>query len=323
MFYIDLDISITDLQEYLKNQDWLISKDERVISVEKPGEGNMNVVLRITTNIRSFILKQSRPYVQKYQQIDAPLERIEVEYQFYSAVQSNQIDAHIPNILAYDKMEFSLMMEDLGQCKDMTYLYRNRTIKDTHLDKLIHVLQVIHRSKPEGFPKNMELRKLNHQHIFVLPFMEDNGFQLDDIQNGLQELSLKYKKDTALKSIIETLGTKYLSEGSVLLHGDYYPGSWMTERDNVYVIDPEFSFLGFAEFDLGVMAAHLIIATSESSYLDLVLKKYQGVIDKKWVHQIAGIEIMRRLIGLAQLPLERTLQEKEYLLQMARKMILG
>jgi 5-methylthioribose kinase len=323
LFYIDLDISIADLQKYLENRGWLISNNEQVISIEKPGEGNMNVVLRITTNVRSFIVKQSRPYVQKYQQIEAPLERIEVEHQFYSAVQGYQIDTHIPKILAYDKMEFSLMMEDLGHCKDMTYIYGSRTIKDTHLDNLIHVLQVIHKSKPESFPKNMELRKLNHQHIFVLPFMEDNGFQLDDIQNGLQELSLKYKKDTALKSIIETLGTKYLSEGSILLHGDYYPGSWMTERDNVYVIDPEFSFLGFAEFDLGVMAAHLIIAASESSYLDLVLKKYQGAIDNKWVHQIAGIEIMRRLIGLAQLPLERTLQEKEYLLQMARKMILG
>ncbi|MCK5441849.1 MAG: phosphotransferase [Maribacter sp.] len=282
----------------------------------------MNVVLRITTNIRSFILKQSRPYVQKYQQIEAPLERIEVEYQFYSTVQGNQIDAHIPNILAYDKMEFSLMMEDLGQCKDMTYLYGNRTIKRTHLDRLIHVLQAIHKSKPEGFPKNMELRKLNHQHIFVLPFMEDNGFQLDDIQEGLQELSLTYKGDTVLKSVVETLGVKYLSEGSTLIHGDYYPGSWITEDDNIYIIDPEFSFLGFAEFDLGVMAAHLIMATSDSSYLDFVLKKYQGCIDKKWVHQIVGIEIMRRLIGLAQLPLERTLQEKEYLLQMARKMIL-
>ncbi len=323
MFYIDLDVSIADLQEYLKNQGWLVSKDERVISVEKPGEGNMNVVLRITTNIRSFILKQSRPYVQKYQQIEAPLERIEVEYQFYSTVQGNQIDVHIPKILAYDKMEFSLMMEDLGQCQDMTYLYRERTIKEIHLDRLIRVLQVIHKSKPEGFPTNIELRELNHQHIFVLPFMEDNGFQLDDIQEGLQQLSLKYKKDTALKSVVETLGTKYLSEGSILLHGDYYPGSWMTECDNVYVIDPEFSFLGFAEFDLGVMAAHLIMATSDSSYLDFVLKKYQGSMDKKWVHQIVGIEIMRRLIGLAQLPLERTLQEKEYLLQMARKMILG
>ena len=125
-----------------------------------------------------------------------------------------------------------------------------------------------------------------------------------------------------MESVVETLGVKYLSEGSTLIHGDYYPGSWITEDDNIYIIDPEFSFLGFAEFDLGVMAAHLIMATSDSSYLDFVLKKYQGCIDKKWVHQIVGIEIMRRLIGLAQLPLERTLQEKEYLLQMARKMIL-
>jgi 5-methylthioribose kinase len=37
---------------------------------------------------------------------------------------------------------------------------------------------------------------------------------------------------------------------------------------------------------------------------------------------VAGIEIMRRLIGLAQLPLERNLEEKEYLLKTAREMVL-
>ena len=48
-------------------------------------------------------------------------------------------------------------------------------------------------------------------------------------------------------------GERYLAEGSTLLHGDYYPGSWMTVDDAVFVIDPEFSFKGFPEFDLGVM----------------------------------------------------------------------
>jgi 5-methylthioribose kinase len=37
---------------------------------------------------------------------------------------------------------------------------------------------------------------------------------------------------------------------------------------------------------------------------------------------VAGIEIIRRLIGLAQLPLQRSIEEKDYLLQHARKMIL-
>ncbi|TFG71242.1 MAG: hypothetical protein E4H26_12695 [Flavobacteriales bacterium] len=73
-----------------------------------------------------------------------------------------------------------------------------------------------------------------------------------------------------MKSAVRTIGQKYLSPGETLLHGDYYPGSWMTVGDQFYVIDPEFGFVGFAEFDLGVMVAHLIMATMEVEKLDLV-----------------------------------------------------
>ncbi len=96
----------------------------------------------------------------------------------------------------------------------------------------------------------------------------------------------------------------------------------MTEADNLYVIDPEFAFPGFAEFDLGVMAAHLIMATGKKGYLTQIYNRYQGVADKKLMGQVAGIEIVRRLTGLAQLPLERDLAEKRKLLKKARKLIL-
>ncbi len=121
---------------------------------------------------------------------------------------------------------------------------------------------------------------------------------------------------------MESVGNRYLSPGDTLLHGDYYPGSWMTVNEKVFVIDPEFSFMGFAEYDLGVMAAHGIMATMSPGFLPCVLKKYSGKAEKKLVRQVAGIEIIRRLIGLAQLPLERTIKEKDYLLQEAGKMIL-
>jgi len=39
--------------------------------------------------------------------------------------------------------------------------------------------------------------------------------------------------------------------------------------------------------------------------------------------KVAGIEIMRRLIGLAQLPLKRSIEEKKLLLEMARTLILN
>ncbi len=88
----------------------------------------MNVVLRVKTNQRSFILKQSRPFVQKYQQIEAPLNRIEVEYKFYKAVQGPYISAHIPAILNFDQKNYLIQMEDLGQCDDMTSCYADRKI---------------------------------------------------------------------------------------------------------------------------------------------------------------------------------------------------
>ncbi len=324
MKHIDLDIPIFELQEYMHQNDWLLSKNEEILSVEKPGEGNMNVVLRITTNQRSLILKQSRPFVQKYQQIEAPLDRIEVEHEFYEVIQNSALSAHIPKIWGYDKEDHLLLLEDLGNCEDMTSLYQKLTIDKKELQKLIFILGLIHRTKvSKDFPDNIEMRKLNHQHIFVLPFMEDNGFSLDKIQPGLQELSLSYKKDSTLKKVVKKIGDRYLSEGTTLLHGDYYPGSWMTETNNLYVIDPEFGFVGFAEFDLGVMVAHLIMASGKKKYLKRILAQYDGKADEKLVAQVAGIEIMRRLIGLAQLPMERTIEEKKSLLKKGYKMIMA
>ena len=319
---IDTNTSLNTLQEFLESNNWL-NANENIISISKPGEGNMNVVLRVITNQRSFILKQSRPYVQKYQQIEAPLNRIEVEYKFYEAVQGAFISAHIPAILEFDQKNYLIQMQDLGQCDDMTFCYQDRKISYQILEKLVNISEAIHKlGNVQNFPENKILRQLNHQHIFVLPFLEDNGFQLNDIQEGLQELSLPYKKDTAIKKVVHKLGDRYLSKGNVLIHGDYYPGSWMQLENEVYIIDPEFSFIGFREFDLGVMTAHLIMATMDDSSLATVMELYRGEANNSFVSQVAGIEIMRRLIGLAQLPLQRTIEEKDYLLQLARKMIL-
>lgn len=68
---LQLDISSSELADYLQQQHW-ISDQESVQHIEKPGEGNMNMVLRVKTEHRSFILKQANPFVQKYPNIPAP-----------------------------------------------------------------------------------------------------------------------------------------------------------------------------------------------------------------------------------------------------------
>lgn len=310
------------LGDQLRTYGWLF-EEEKIKAVEMPGEGNMNVVLRITTNKRSFILKQSRPYVQKFKEIAAPLERIDVEYQFYRSLEDPVIRANFPRILAYNPAHYLMQLEDLGDCHDLTYWYKDRDIVPEELQKLVQLLAAIHAQEaPADYPENLELRKLNHQHIFVLPFMEENGFQLDNVQKGLEALAAPYKKDGEISRAVRAAGNLYLKPGKVLLHGDYYPGSWMSTKNKLYVIDPEFSFLGFPEFDLGVMTAHAIMATGKTSYTKTIRSLYGGKVRDDLVSRIAGIEIMRRLIGLAQLPLVRTIEEKEYLLRAARKLIL-
>lgn len=319
---IDVKTPVTDLQQYLSKKGW-IEKTEHLIATEKPGEGNMNVVLRAKTNLRTFILKQSRPYVQKYQEVQAPLERIDVEYQFYTNINSEALKPYFPKVLAYDHHDHLLMLQDLGSCEDMTYIYHSKMVPEGVIEKLVRIAKSIHNTPiTQDFPKNLKLRQLNHQHIFELPFMMDNGFSLNEIQAGLQEVSEPYKQNKDLKSIIEELGKKYLSPGEVLVHGDYYPGSWMTCANKIHIIDPEFCFSGFAEFDVGIMAAHIIMATMEREYLNTITNQYGDGLDSTLIEQTAGVEIMRRIIGLAQLPLTKSLDEKAHLLTLAQNMIL-
>ena len=82
------------------------------------------------------------------------------------------------------------------------------------------------------------------------------------------------RQDTPLKNAAIQLGKRYLSEGTSLLHGDYYPGSWLKTKTGLRIIDPEFCFFGPKEYDLGVLRAHLKMAEQPISYLIDFWKHY-------------------------------------------------
>jgi 5-methylthioribose kinase len=53
------------IQAYLNHIDYLLPH-EKVMAAPAAGEGNMNLTLRVFTDRRHFILKQSRPWVAKF-----------------------------------------------------------------------------------------------------------------------------------------------------------------------------------------------------------------------------------------------------------------
>ncbi|MCB0669306.1 MAG: hypothetical protein KDC80_25960, partial [Saprospiraceae bacterium] len=216
------------LETYLNSRDRLSDK-EKIIAASKPGEGNMNYVLRITTNHRSFIIKQARPWVEKYPQIPAPVERSVVESTFLQKAQEEkELSAFSPKILWSDPDNFILAMEDLGEATDYTFLYKKENKFGTSdLENATKYLKILHGLPIDRFPENAKMRKLNHEHIFDFPFQKKNGLDLDQTQKGLNAVAAPFKTDGFLKNKIQRLGAIYLAQGRCLIHGDFYPGSWL------------------------------------------------------------------------------------------------
>ena len=316
-----MELAATNLNEIAlvaRDAGWL-EAHETIVAAEPAGDGNMNRTLRITTADRSLVLKQSLPYVAKYPDIPAPHDRDRVEAAFYRAIADNAlIRAAMPAFIGHVPEEHLLCFEDLGTAADYTSAYIDGNIDG--LDVLGGWLSALHELTPtDPVFENTAMRELNHAHIFEIPFVADNGVDLDGITLGLRAMHRVITDDDIVINRARSLGERYrATTAGVLLHGDFYPGSWLKHSDGPKVIDPEFGFVGPAEFDVGVLLAHMVLTGNEP----VIPATYHapGGFDRATANAYAGIEILRRLLGVAQLPLVADIRTKGRWIDMAVEM---
>ncbi len=303
---------------------------EVVLRADSAGAGNMNCTLRVTTSARSLIVKQARPWVEKYPQFPAPADRAVRELEFYQRVAPfPNLARRMPRLLAAAAKSHLLVLEDLGQAGDFTSVYRDATWELGELRTLGSFLAELHATfraaNPDAAAANRAMRALNHAHIFQIPFQANNGLNLDQICPGLAELARPIQDDSSLAAMAAELGQRcYLNDGPCLLHGDFFPGSLIRTITGPRVIDPEFAFFGRAEFDVGVFLAHLVLARQPPAFRAKWLAAY-GLTNERDPHltlQLAAVEIIRRLLGYAQLPLAASLSERRRMLEIAREWVL-
>lgn len=303
---------------------------EDIVRVERAGQGNMNLVLRVVTPRRSFILKQSRPYVEKYPQIEAPAERIFSEIDFYRKVSEHPDIARLmPRLLGSDPELHLMVVEDLGAASDYSDLYRVAR-GGMPLDDAVGWLAMLHAVQldvPERERLGCRaLRKLNHAHIFEIPLQSPSAIPLDDVCGGLESIAQNIRRDTRIKDAANELGQRYLAGGEFLLHGDYYPGSWLRTAGRFRVIDPEFTFAGPVEFDLAVLVAHSLLVGHREDVIDEICSRYADTggqaIDATLMRRFAAMEVLRRLIGVAQLPLDASIARRREWIDLATALLL-
>lgn len=313
----------------MEKLDWL-EEGESIGKIAKSGEGNMNLTLRVRTDRRSVILKQARPWVEKYDEIAAPWDRILFEQRFYErASEIPEVAAMMPRFLAADSNARVLLLEDLQDAVDLSISYGGESIGESELIDLAHFLRDLHRAT-EGDPDpnfaNRAMRELNYEHIYRLPLSEDLEMPLDDFEPGLAQVAQEMKHDAELKKGVKETGERYLADGRHLLHGDYFPGSWLRTPGGVRVIDPEFCFYGDREFDAGVTLGHLALSGQKAEFARRFLSEYEDEseetkLDQVLLARIAGTEVIRRLIGVAQLPIPKTNGWRAEMLGKARSAI--
>jgi 5-methylthioribose kinase len=302
---------VAGIERFMRARGWL-NAGERVMTFGPAGEGNMNVTLRVRTNRRSVILKQATPWVAKYPDIPAPQDRLLVEARFYRTVGNQpKVGGRMPRLVALDANAWALVLEDLAPAEDMTALYRGAAISDENCRQLGTYLAALHDtaiSEPRKAFGNCEMRALNHTHMYRVPLEEPDVARLESLESGLGIAALKLAADDAFCTQVCKIGARYLLDGDCLVHGDFFPGSWLVRDDGVWLIDAEFSYLGDAEFDLGVALAHLALSRQEPFAAHILMDAYFSArrIGRRQVDLIsfyAAAEVMRRLIGVAQLPI--------------------
>jgi 5-methylthioribose kinase len=224
------------------------------------------------------------------------------------------------------------------------------------LEGMVSFLATLHAREPpsdgdrDGIVCNAAMRELNYEHMFDLPFRADNGLDLDAFTPGLaRAFSQTGISDEKVVARIHQLGELYHPDrakvvaGHVMLHGDFFLGSSLlvpTGRGGgsgdkpahrVVVIDAEFCFVGPREFDVGILAAHLLLAGEDQARVRRSLiapyeKAVGKMLDIALVAGFVGVEIGRRLCGVGQLPWLRgpdMLSRKTKLLTAARDFLLG
>jgi 5-methylthioribose kinase len=287
-----------------------MSSTEAILSLTIAGDGNMNLTLRVETSNRRFILKQARPWVEKYDHIAAPWERLEFECRFYQRVSAiDGVGNRMPRLIAFDLSAAAMVLEDLSPARDWTSIYSGARMDELAIDPLADYLARLHQATAGSDLaefRNPAMRRLNHEHMFLVPMTGWDGRDLDKLEPGLEQAAAQLQRDPDLAQLIRQLGALYLEDGPVLCHGDFFPGSWLRVEDGVRVIDAEFAHAGRPEHDLGVALAHLRLGSQSAEIQRRLVDQYRragGRADDLLLSRFAGIEVIRRLLGVAQMPI--------------------
>lgn len=219
-----------------------------VKSVEPLTGGLVNFVSRIGLTDRSVILKMTPPYVASIPEValDDCRARFEQAALRELGRPAGAGPVRVPGLVACSQQPALTLMDDAGQAVTLA----GRLPDVPAVERLAIWLAGIHARKLEDHVNEDVARvRLETQYKDARTWFATAGIPESD----------------SAADAVEEMGTRWLGEGPCLIHGDLWPPSVLYPCGDsmAWVIDWEFSTMGWPAQDLGDMMAHLALHSDD------------------------------------------------------------
>lgn len=262
-------------------------QDINSLTCNEIGDGNINYVFRIVDKKvnRSLIVKQSdvllrssaRPLDINRSKIEAKV--LSLEYELSSGC--------VPKVYLYDKEKSLIVMEDIGDYKnlrkelmeDRIYSHLPDTLSDFVSKTLIPTTDLVidRKVKKERVREfiNPDLCDISEDLVFTEPYYnyKDRNIISDGLLNFVEENLYSNKR---LHTEVLKLKDEFQTNAQALLHGDLHSGSIFVNEKGIKVIDPEFAFYGPIGYDIGNIWGNLFFSLTNA----IIREKDQRIIDQ-------------------------------------------
>ena len=256
-------------------------------TVDEIGDGNVNMIFRLTGPRGQLLLKQAVPYLRCVGE-SWPLS---LRRNFF---ERKALEAHaavapeyLPRVFAFDEASAAMVMEFLGEhiilrkgvMRGVRYPKLAEHISDYMAKTLfftsdLYLSAGAKKAQMQLFCENVDLCKITEDLIFTDPYRVADKNRWTS--PGLDAIANRFATDPELKIAITELKAKFLSAAEALIHGDLHTGSIMVNQDETKVIDPEFAFYGPMGFDVGLLLANFLLAYYSQAGLDSNPLEYES-----------------------------------------------
>jgi 5-methylthioribose kinase len=235
------ELTADNAADYLRQKGWI---GPGPVAVQPLSGGVSNIVLRVDTPGRTFVLKQSRPQLRTRDPWFSDLDRVWREMEVMQALGPHLPAGVVPEVLFADRPNFVFAMS-------------HAPIEAVVWKAQLLAGQVdLARGEQAGRVLGRMHEVTAKDRSLVEPFADRNVFlqlRVDPFYRRIQE------RLPDVAAAVEVLAGELLQCRDALCHGDYSPKNMLMHGQGFVLVDYETAHWGHPAMDLGFFLSHLIL----------------------------------------------------------------